>query len=179
MEPEEDSRVPCGSSEQGGSVSEASPRASDYFAELYVAGRFADAGWNVYFPRRDRGFDFIASRRSANGMQLLRPVQVKGKYPTADKTDKAVYGYVGDLTESHPDMVLAIPFFSTASLDIPACVAYMPFGIIRTHSRGFRCQPAVFRGGAPVPRRDFAKFFDEPGLELVREPTWPHLRIGV
>ena len=22
---------------------------SDYFAELYVAGRFADAGWNVFF----------------------------------------------------------------------------------------------------------------------------------
>lgn len=44
---------------------------SDYFAELYVAGRLADAGWNVYFPHRDKGFDFIISnphrtRRSAS-----------------------------------------------------------------------------------------------------------------
>src|SRR5438128_405916 len=37
-------------------------RVSDFFAELYVAGRFVDAGWNVYFPRRDRGFDFIVSK---------------------------------------------------------------------------------------------------------------------
>jgi len=42
-------------------------KVSDFFAELYVAGRFADAGWNVYFPRRDRGFDFIASRLTAAG----------------------------------------------------------------------------------------------------------------
>jgi hypothetical protein len=31
----------------------------DYFAELYVAGLMANAGWNVYFPHRDRGLDFI------------------------------------------------------------------------------------------------------------------------
>jgi len=35
---------------------------SDYFAELYVAGKFADEGWNVYFPRCDKGFDFIVSK---------------------------------------------------------------------------------------------------------------------
>jgi hypothetical protein len=28
---------------------------SDYFAELFVAGLLADAGWNVYFPHRDQG----------------------------------------------------------------------------------------------------------------------------
>ncbi len=27
-------------------------KVSDYFAELYVAGRFADAGWNMYLPHR-------------------------------------------------------------------------------------------------------------------------------
>jgi hypothetical protein len=60
-------------------------KTSDYFAELYVAGRFAEAGWNVYFPRRDRGFDFIVSKALPDGQQLLRPVQVKGKYPTDEK----------------------------------------------------------------------------------------------
>lgn len=34
----------------------------DYFAELHVAGNFGDAGWNVYFPRRDKGFDFIVTK---------------------------------------------------------------------------------------------------------------------
>ena len=57
------------------------PKTSDYFAELYVAGRFADAGWNVYFPHRDQGFDFVISK--VIGVDtVLRPVQVKGKYPT-------------------------------------------------------------------------------------------------
>jgi hypothetical protein len=56
---------------------------SDYFAELYVAGKFADEGWNVYFPHRDKGFDFIVSKQDSGAVQILMPVQVKGKYPTS------------------------------------------------------------------------------------------------
>jgi hypothetical protein len=153
-------------------------RVSDYFAELYVAGRFADAGWNVYFPRRDRGFDFIVSKPAGDGMQLFRPVQVKGKYPTAEKGDKTVYGYIGKLSELHPDMVLAIPFFSASSPDIPTSIAYLPFSLVRRHSRGFKCEPATFRGGSAVPRRDYAKFFGEAGLGLVEQPDWPKLTAG-
>src|SRR5216683_3941776 len=37
----------------------AEKRRPDYLVELYVAGVLADAGWNVYFPHRDEGFDFI------------------------------------------------------------------------------------------------------------------------
>jgi len=33
------------------------PQTRDYFAEMYVAGILADKGWNIYFPRRDKGFD--------------------------------------------------------------------------------------------------------------------------
>jgi hypothetical protein len=29
---------------------------------MYVAGIMADYGWNVYFPRRDKSFDFIITR---------------------------------------------------------------------------------------------------------------------
>jgi hypothetical protein len=114
-------------------------KVSDFFAELYVAGRFAEAGWNVYFPRRDRGFDFIATKLSPDGTQLLRPVQVKGKYPSSDKTAKAVYGYVGKLTELLPEMVLAIPFFLPGLPETPTRVAYLPFKVVRKHSRGYKC----------------------------------------
>lgn len=56
----------------------------DYFAELYVAGLMGDNGWNVYFPKRDIGFDFIATK-SIEGSVLIRPVQVKGLYPSEAK----------------------------------------------------------------------------------------------
>lgn len=83
----------------------------DYFAELYVAGIFGDAGWAVYLPKRDVGFDFVVSKE-VSGTMLLRPVQVKGLYPTQKKTDKAAYGFTGELTATHPEMVLVLPFFA-------------------------------------------------------------------
>lgn len=151
----------------------------DYFAEMFVAGRLADADWNVYFPRRDRGFDFIITKPGTNGSQILRPVQVKGKYPTAEKRDCAGYGYVGDLSQLHPDMVLAIPFFRPNSKDTPSCIAYLPHSLIRARSRGgFRCEPATLTAGAAKPRREFAKFFDDSGMKLLERPDWSTLTIG-
>lgn len=147
--------------------------ASDYFAELYVAGRFAEAGWNVYFPHRDIGFDFIVSKSVNHGSPILRPVQVKGKYPTSAKVNKVTYGYVGRLAQIHPEMVLAIPFFLAGSSDPPVCTAYMPFSLIRRHRRrGYRCEPASFKSGVPEPRRDFKRFFDSSGLQLLEAASW-------
>lgn len=103
----------------------------DYFAELYVAGIFGDAGWSVYFPKRDVGFDFVASKEVEGGV-LLRPVQVKGLYPTKLKKDKVTYGYQGELTAVHPAMVLALPFFAAHERGAaPEQVAYMPFSQLR------------------------------------------------
>lgn len=147
-------------------------RVTDYFAELYVAGRFADAGWDIYFPHRDKGFDFIASKETESGDYLIRPVQVKGKYPSSEKANRNVYGYVGRLTQLHPEMVLAIPFFSKLAPSVPSCVAYMPRSLIRKHSRGFKSQPATFRDGVPNPRRDYAKFFDDRGLVILEGTRW-------
>lgn len=154
-------------------------KVTDYFAELYVAGRFADAGWNIYFPHRDKGFDFIALKEIESGKFLIRPVQVKGKYPTAKKGNKNVYGYVGRLTQLHAEMVLAIPFFSKLVPEVPACVAYMPRCLIRKHSRGFKSQPATFRDGVPTPRRDYTKFFDDQGLLLLESAEWKDSVIGI
>jgi hypothetical protein len=151
---------------------------SDYFAELFVAGRFADAGWNIYFPHRDQGFDFIVSRPYGPDGQIIRPAQVKGKYPTSEKTDKDAYGYVGELSQVHPEMVLAIPFFCRGAGESPRCVAYLPFRQIRRHVRGYRCQPARFEAGVPIPRRSFARYFDAGGLDLVRDPRWSVEELG-
>ena len=137
----------------------------DYFSELYVAGRLADADWNVYFPHRDKGFDFIIVKKVGERM-IVRPVQVEGKYPSGEKTNKATYGYVGRLSQMHPEMVLAIPYFSSDQADsTPICVAYIPRSLIKSHSRGYRCQPASFRNGRPIPRREHTIFFDSQGIE--------------
>jgi hypothetical protein len=150
------------------------PETRDAFAELYVAGVLADAGWNVYFPRRDQGFDFIIAK-PVGGSMLLRPVQVKGKYPTADKTAKASYGYVGKLSQLHPEMVLAIPFFARETEPAPLFTAYLPVAQIRplgTKLGLFRASPAVFRDGGPQIRPHYRRFFDTEGLALLESPTW-------
>src|SRR5258708_3166563 len=98
----------------------------DYFAEMYVAGILADNGWNIYFPRRDKGFDFIITKPIGNEI-IVRPVQVKGKYPEVEGRNLPAYGYGGKLSQLHDDMVLAIAYFSTNIHSVaPDHVAYMP-----------------------------------------------------
>jgi len=143
----------------------------DYFAELYVAGLFADVGWNVYFPHRDKGFDFVVSKAKGQ-RQVIRPVQVKGKYPTPNKGDRVAYGYVGGLTVTHPEMVLAIPFFPTSWAAAPSCTAFLPMALIKRASRGYRCFPAALQRGVPIPRRDYRKYFDAAGLEHLDDEQW-------
>ena len=149
------------------------PATRDYFAEMYVAGLMADADWNIYFPRRDKGFDFIATFDDDDGT-LVRPVQVKGFYPTSDKTDKSVYGYGGRLTQLHDDMILALVYFPLGNLTgTPAQVAYMPRSQIRDRSRGgYRCVPCSIVDSTVVQRRDSARFFGPDGLRAVRSRAW-------
>lgn len=143
----------------------------DYFAEMYVAGVLADGGWNLYFPHRDIGFDMIATKRVGD-TTLVRPVQVKGKYASDGKTAKARYGYVGKLTALHPDMVLAIPFFTSDSAAAPLLIAWMPYETIKPSSRGHACEPARFDTSGPEARRDFAGYFGPVGLAAL-EATVP------
>ncbi|MEO8351199.1 MAG: hypothetical protein ABI680_05670 [Chthoniobacteraceae bacterium] len=141
----------------------------DLFAELYVAGLLADAGWHLYFPKRDYGFDFIATK-AVRGSIVIRPVQVKGLYPTASKKSKGVYGYSGRLTQLHSDMVLAMPFFPTTREPSPLFTAFLPFCQARprgTKPGQYYAFPASFRDGAPVMRRNFRRFFDATGLQLM------------
>jgi hypothetical protein len=149
----------------------------DYSAELFVAGRLADAGWNIYFPHRDKGFDFIIMKKVGNEL-LIRPVQVKGKYPHDEKGYNPLYGYVGKL-ELHPEMVLAIPFFSSGVAHIPAFTAYMSRKTIKPNQRGYRCQPAQFKNGKPQIRRDHRRFFDEEGMRNLELPHFRDLEVHV
>jgi len=145
----------------------------DYFAELYVAGFLGDCGWAIYLPKRDVGFDFVISKETADGV-VLRPVQVKGKYASSAKTNKAVYGYIGRLSQTHPEMVLANPFFPTNRLGTaPTCTAFVPFWRVSTQtSRGWACQPASFQNGTAMPRRDYQRFFDLEGIRAMESPNW-------
>jgi hypothetical protein len=146
----------------------------DLFAELYVAGVLADADWHIYFPKRDFGFDFIATKKVGDEI-LVRPVQVKGKYPTADKGDKAYYGYMGRLSQLHPEMVLVIPFFTSERSPSPKFIAFMPRGQLRHVNKGpdwFKVMPCRFESGCPQQRKHYQKFFDENGLELMESSTF-------
>lgn len=135
----------------------------DYFAEMYVAGVLADAGWDIYFPRRDNGFDMIVSR-PAQSTTIVRPVQVKGKYASEEKTDNPAYGYVGPLTAFHDDMILAIPYFTSHNAHAPTLIAWVPRTALKPASRGWRCQPARFVKGMPEARPGYAHYFGAPGL---------------
>lgn len=144
----------------------AGPEIHDHLAELHVAGVFADAGWDIYFPRRDRGFDFIVGKRTSD-QYVIRPVQVKGKYPTLATKDRETYGIKVELTETHPQMVIAIPFFKAGSADI-ACVAFAAASDLKlTSSKGttlHTCLPAKLTNGVPSPRASYVKLFDQDGL---------------
>lgn len=109
---------------------------------------------------------------------MFRPVQLKGKYPIAEKRDVVTYGYVGDLSELHPEMVLAIPFFANDAREIPTCVAYMPRTLIRATTRGFRCEPATLKKAVAASRRDYAQFFNDAGLQLVERPDWARMTLA-
>ena len=148
------------------------PATRDYFAELYVAALFGDAGWSVYFPKRDVGFDFIATK-PVDGEVLIRPVQVKGLYPTAEKTDKAAYGFKGELTAVHKSMVLALPYFHIQNPHAPEHIALMPLDQCKSPtSGGVRCVPATFTAGHAVPRRESLRYFGVAGLTLIESGDW-------
>lgn len=130
-----------------------------------------------YFPKRDVGFDFIATKQVGDEV-LIRPVQVKGRYPTADKTDKKPLGFKGKLTAVHSQMVLAIPFFNQAIHQAPEQVAFIPLSECKkTPNGGWLCHPCKWvmgkNGGRAVKVSRYERYFGKDGLALVGHPGWP------
>jgi len=61
-------------------------------------------------------------------MEIIGPLQVKGKYPSFEKGDKITYGYMGKINRNHPVMILAVPYFTANEPGRPAVfVAYIPY----------------------------------------------------
>lgn len=147
------------------------PKTRDYLAELFVAGTMGDAKWQIYFPKRDEGFDFIAVKRTPTN-PIIRPVQVKGLYPTAGKKDRDVYPWRGALSQVHPDLVLAVVYFTCEPETVaPAHVAYVPVAQLKRPTRGgYRFDGASLHCGRVSPRRDFRHCFDRDGLRALELP---------
>lgn len=150
-------------------------------AELIVAGQFAEKGWNIYSPHRDIGIDFIATKMIA-GKILIRPVQVKGLYPSAF-TPRAAYGKNKIvLTQQHEEMVLAMPIFLTEDgVTKMVTVAFLPMSQMRpTKDGNFRAHPSTINKDKTVsPRPHFEKFFDGPGLKLLERADWKDTQAGL
>lgn len=145
----------------------------DEFAELYTAGLFADAGWTVYFPRRDRGFDYIVTKQHDTEM-LVRPVQVKGVYPEEQKKGGRPFGKDLKLTAFHPQMVLVMPFFeySPEKAESPTHVAFFPLQPSRRSDGKHIIRPALLKGGKISIRETYQRFCGKTGIDAVSASGW-------
>ena len=149
------------------------PKTRDYFAELYVAGMMGDRGWAIYFPKRDIGFDFVASKKVGEKV-ILRPVQVRGKYPTEEKKDKVTYPWQGTLSQVHEDMAVVFCYFSTDhSTAAPDNIAFVPLSTLKPTTKGrFRCSAVSLKGGKTYPRPSYKHLFGVKGLDAMESPDW-------
>jgi hypothetical protein len=129
------------------------------------------AGWDIYFPHRDFGFDFIAIKQQGKDI-LIRPVQVKGKYPDKDKENWKHYGFWDNLSAVHRDMVLVIVYFSVPERSIDFIV-YMPESEIDPQKDGrYKCEPAMFKEGQSILKDKYKEYADEWGLQRLDDPSW-------
>jgi len=155
-------------------------------AELIVAAQMVEHDWNIYSPHVDEGFDFIAVLPLPNQDVLMRPVQVRGRYPEVER-DRLKEGKRNSrLSQVHDDMVLALPYFKEEDgLHKLETVAFLPLKAIgltkrlirRTGKISYYCSPmpAQRKGNKFLPRRDYERFFDGPGIELMARADWKDL----
>lgn len=143
------------------------------FAELYAAGLFADRGWTVYFPRADKGFDFIATLPRGENM-LVRPVQVKGVYPEKIKKGGKPFGRTLKLTAFHPQMVLVMPFFeyTPEKAASPTHVGFFAVKPLETEDGKHKFHPALLKGGKITIRKSYQTYFGNEGIEAVANQQW-------
>ena len=152
-------------------------------AELTVAAQMVEYGWNIYSPHRDLGFDFIASLPLEGGKVIMRPVQVRGRFPESMEDVPYLGKQKIELSQWHDEMVLAMPFFRTDDgLQKLVTVAFMPYYQLRAKAdkakKWFACLPAKIANREIIPRPYFKKFFDGPGIQLMAMRDWKLTPIG-
>jgi hypothetical protein len=147
-------------------------------SELAVAAYLAQHDWHIYYPRRDVGFDFIVSKLVGGGM-LLRPVQVRSRRPRG-QSDRKYFGHQRTkLSQTHPEMVLAMPFYDSGHVLRPLFIGFFPWSQIHANRDGerYHCLPAKVSGGRISIRRDFRKFFDDAGCTLMEREDFREQQI--
>lgn len=133
-------------------------------AELLVASKFRENGWEIYFPHKDDGFDFVAYNKDK---KIFRPIQVKGKYRESSN-DKVTYGYKGSLSHTHDEMVLAVVFYNKNSE--PLHFAYLKFSDIKFTKKGdAKAEVCCIKDNKIKPRRDFSFLFGLEGMNRLIE----------
>jgi hypothetical protein len=105
---------------------------------------------------------------------IVRPVQVKGKFPETTTAVRKKYGYRGRLTAIHKDMVLAIPLFTSLErLAHPDCIAFMPLSTITEPKKGlYWCAPAKLEKGKVSAKESFKHYFGEDGIRYVESTNF-------
>jgi hypothetical protein len=150
-------------------------------AELLIASMLVRDGWNIYSPHRDRGFDFVATKK-IRGRLCLRAIQVRGCYPVSRTKRKPAYGKIRmKLTELSEEMALVLPFYEPGNRTaMPACVAFIPRAEVRKHKRSklFHCQPATISAGRIRPRKYYRKFFGKSGLRMMSRADFHSMRVN-
>jgi len=171
------------------------PEVHEQLAELNVAAQLADAGWEVFLPYRDRGFDLIAARKVGRSW-IVRPIQVKGRYLQKgyrrDRENEVSMrgrqeGARFPLSEPHNDLVVALVYVDTDPSPIVLCTAYLPFKVVkksvtrqtqgRRNHRVFWPAPAQWMRHADdsvslEPKPEFDRFFDGNGIRLMARSNW-------
>lgn len=154
-------------------------------AELIVAAQLVEHGWNIYSPHVDEGFDFIAVLPLPNHGALMRPVQVRGRYPEVVR-DRPQYGKRDSkLSQIHDEMVFALPYFKEEDgLYKLVTVSFLPkaainLSLVRKNDAkkiAYYCtaQPAQVKAGVISARRDYERFFDGSGIRLMARADWKY-----
>lgn len=146
------------------------------FAEFQIASLLSKASWDIYIPYRDKGWDFIASKRikTINGvLEIFRPIQIKGKYSTTKLKNYKQYGYRGKLSKVHDDMVIAIPFYPLGTANSPVTIAFLPKSRLQCSKTGiYQAAPCSYQNHNIIKLNDYIQFFDSAGISLMEDINW-------
>jgi len=115
----------------------------------------------------------VASKQ-VGGKVILRPVQVRGKNPTAEKVARPAYPWIGELSRVHEEMAIVVCYFSTDH-NTPASdnIAFVPFALLIPSSKGrYRFTAVSFKNGTTNSWQKCRRLFGVEALAAMESPCW-------